>query len=393
MSGVVQNRPVHVVVAGDYPRSPSQIGGGVEAHVLYLTQALQQYPDLHLDVVTLDKWQTGQGSVKHGNVTVHYLPSVRLPSRLSEWGNVRQLKAKIVVLNPDLIHAQVAGGYAKAAAASGFPWMLTLHGIRFLEANLKTGLANRYRGWFIKRDEISSVKRAKHIISINPFIQQTFDGKIQGKVYDIENAVLEDFFYVPEKTIPGRLLFAGRLVPRKGVHVLLQAFARLHQRMPEATLHLAGGGLSENGSAGYPQQLLEFVAEKGLTDAVTFLGEVDQSTLIKEYAECSALVLSSVLETAPMVITQAMAAGKAVVSTDAGGARYMVRHGQTGYIVRLNDDEALADALYQALSNEQELQMMGHRAKEIAKQCSHPTVVAAQTRAVYYDILGRTPPS
>jgi glycosyltransferase involved in cell wall biosynthesis len=385
---------MRIVVAGDYPREPDQISGGVEAHVLYLTQALQYYPDLDVHVVTLDNLGTGSRITRHHQVTVHYLAQTRLPSRLSAWGNIRRIRAKMIELEPDLIHAHVAGGYAEAAARTGLPWVLTLHGIRFKEVELWQGVLNKhYRGWFIKREEIQAVKKAKHIISINPFVQLTFDGQIQGQVYNIQNPVLEAFFDLPQQSgVSGQILFAGRLIPRKGVHTLLRAFARLQQRRPTVTLRLAGGSEFSHEIQNYDRELKRYVAETGLEKVVTFLGEVDQTTLLNEYANCSLVVLASVLETAPMVITQAMAAGKAVVSTDAGGARYMVSHGQSGLIVPPNDEQAMAEALYDILSNEAKWRAMGRQGRELAEKCSHPRVVAAQTRNVYYKILGRIPP-
>jgi glycosyltransferase involved in cell wall biosynthesis len=384
---------MHVVMAGVYPADPGKISGGVEAVVLYLTQALQSYPDLTLDVVTIGRRGTARRTVQHGDVTVHYLPCSRLPSHLSALANMRQVRTEMRRLKPDLIHVQVAGELAEAAAGTGLPWVLTLHGIRFMEVALWQGFLNKvYRGWFVKRAERRAVKRAKHIISISPFIQSTFKGQIRGAIYNIENPIDDVFFNVPQKRNPGQLLFVGRLTPLKGVHTLLHAFAYLHRRMPEATLRLAGGDHYRSISKAYPQELRRFVADAGLEGAVTFLGALDRPNLLKEYSNCSALVLSSVQETAPMVIMEAMAAGKAVVSTDAGGARYLVEHGQTGLIVPPNDERALGEALYQVLSDEAKLEAMGRRAADVARQRFHAKAVAAQTREVYYNILGRLPP-
>jgi glycosyltransferase involved in cell wall biosynthesis len=157
--------------------------------------------------------------------------------------------------------------------------------------------------------------------------------------------------------------------------------------MPKATLRLAGEDLPRSTSQTYPGQLRQFITDAGLEKAITFLGPVDRSTLLKEYANCSALVLPSMVETASMVIMEAMAAGKAVVSTDAGGARYLVEHGQSGLIVPRDDAQALGEALYQVLSDEAKLKAMGRRAEEIARERFHADKVAAQTRKVYYDVL------
>jgi len=385
---------MHVVMAGVYPAKLTQISGGVEAVVLNLSQALQHYPDIKLDIVTLDRQGRARRKEKHGNVAVYYLPSAALPSYLSTFANIRQIRAELIQLAPDLIHVQVADEFAEAAADCGLPWVLTLHGIRFLEVTLWEGFLDRaYRGWFIKRTERRAVRRAEHIISISPFIRSTFKGQIGGKVYNVENPIDNAYFQVPQKATPGQLLFVGRLIPRKGVHTLLRAFAFLHQRMPKTTLRIAGGEVFANESRTYPKELKEFITKAGLQEAVTFLGEIDKSAIMEEYSKCAAFVLSSVLETAPMVIMEAMAAGKAVVSTDAGGARYLVEHGQTGLIVPSEDEKALGEALYKVLSNEPRLEAMGRQAKKVAKQRFHATAIARQTREVYYSIKGKRPPS
>ena len=385
---------MHVVMAGDYPADPNNISGGAAAAVRYLTQAMQQYSDIKLDLITLGKRGTDKQTVQHGDITVHYLPASKRPSYFSTLANIHQIRQEMLQLKPDLIHAQVAGEYAEAAMGTGLPWVLTLHGIRSLEVDLWQDFTSKYyRGWFIKREEQRTLKQAKHVISISPYIQSTFNGQLKANVYDIENAIDDVFFQVPFKSNPKQILFVGRLIPRKGVHTLLKAFACLHQKLPDVKLHLAGEGSFSNEVRSYPDQLHDIVRESGLEDAVKFLGPLDRDSLLKAYENSGAFVLSAVQETAPMVIMEAMAAGKPVISTDAGGARYLVEHEKSGYITPINDEQALCDALYKALKDPDQLAAMGRRSREIAEQCFHANTVAARTRDVYYRVLDQTPPS
>lgn len=385
---------MHVVMAGDYPPDRNRIAGGVEAVTWNLTQALQGYPDLRIDLITLDRSGVAEPCVRHKNLTVHYLPAARATGYLSVLANIRRLRAEMRRLQPDVVHAQVAGEYAEAAAGAGRPWLLTLHGVRFLEVDLWQGFLNRYyRGWFIKRSERRALQQARHIISISPFIRTVFDGQLRGAIYEIANPIEDAFYKIVSQPNDGQLLFVGRLIPRKGVHTLLRAFAHLHRRLPTSQLRLAGGSGFSNELASYHADLQRFVLAAGLQDAVTFLGPLDKAALRHEYAHCSAVVLASVVETAPMVIMEAMAAGKAVVSTDAGGARYLVEEGQSGLIVPPNDEAALAEALYQVLHDPACATAMGERARVVARAAFHADVVAARTREVYYKMLGQAPPT
>ena len=93
-----------------------------------------------------------------------------------------------------------------------------------------------------------------------------------------------------------------------------------------------------------------------------------------------------------MVIAEAMAVGNAVVSTDCGGVRYMVEDGETGRVVPIDDPSALSDALYDVLADTQRLEAMMSRGRSVARERFHANFVAAQTREVYYNVLGQPVP-
>ncbi|MDX1701645.1 MAG: hypothetical protein R3250_13550, partial [Melioribacteraceae bacterium] len=94
---------MHVVMVGDFPRDPENISGGVEAVIYYLANALQQFEDLQISVVTLDRWNLGERTVIYNNIPVHYIRQARLPSRLSFYGNIRQMREKILSIQPHII--------------------------------------------------------------------------------------------------------------------------------------------------------------------------------------------------------------------------------------------------------------------------------------------------
>jgi glycosyltransferase involved in cell wall biosynthesis len=374
---------MHVVLVGDYPQAPDRIGGGVEAVMLYLSQALQHHPDLKLSVVTLGNADSDRHTAKHGDVGVYYVPASKLPSRLSMIKNIQHMRDEIVRLQPDLVHAHGTGEYAFAAAESRKPWILTLHGMRHQEIALRSGWINRYRAWLVEKDERSIVGKAKHVISISPHVQSVFGNRIVNKLYTIENPIAEAFFQLPDRRKRGQILYVGRLNPRKDIMTLLRAFVLVKEQMDEATLWLAGDGNVAGAPSPYYLELRHFAVEAGLNGSVKFLGNLDDAALLEEYAACSTLVLSSKVETAPMAIMQAMAAGKPVVSTNAGGARYLVQEGETGFVVPIEDSEALASALLRVLRDEAAAEAMGRCAREEAQQRFRATVVAEQTRAVY----------
>lgn len=368
---------------GDFPQSSDLVGGGVESVMLYSAGGLVQSGEISLDVVTLDRWGLGERRVDMGGYLAHYVRSSDLPGRAKTWQNVHQMTRYLRGLEPDLIHVHIAGHYAAAARRSGLPWILTLHGVRYLEARLRTGWLNQtYRKWIIEREELRSVRSAPFIISINPFVEESFKGEFHGQIFRIENPVSDAFFELEQLNKPFSLLHVGRLTPRKDLLTLLEAFRLLSNRVPDATLRLAGACDPDDAEA-YCDSLRSFTAKHKLEQKVVFLGATDQDRLLSEFARASVVVLSALMETAPMAIAEAQASSTAVVTTDAGGCRYLVDEGRTGRVVPCGDSRALANALVETLEPDGRALATGLSGHEEAERRSRVSYVVDRTLAAY----------
>lgn len=129
--------------------------------------------------------------------------------------------------------------------------------------------------------------------------------------------------------------------PRKGIDVLLEAFDRARRAAPNARLWIAGADAP--GFDEWRRGLDRFVAERGLGDAVRFLGyREDVARLLKT---ADAFVLASRSEAQPLSIAEAMIAGRPVIATDVGSVRSMVVDGETALVVPPEDATALAAAM------------------------------------------------
>lgn len=155
---------------------------------------------------------------------------------------------------------------------------------------------------------------------------------------------IDAFRHAPRQMPPSQsntLIYAGVLVPLKGVHILLQAFATLTDELPDARLALAGQALNE----GYHAQLQQQVAELRLEQRVTFLGQLEQAALAQQIAAARAFVLPSFSEGLSRVLVEAMATGTPVIATRVGGLPDIVEDEVTGYLVPAGDTDALAGAI------------------------------------------------
>ena len=149
-----------------------------------------------------------------------------------------------------------------------------------------------------------------------------------------------EFFAQPPAPVPdiSRLTCIGRLVEQKGQLVLVQAAAVLKQRGKRFTLSILGGGPMEG-------EIRELVDRLGLDECVEMPGAVSTERLLGELTDSRGLVLPSFAEGLPMVIMEAMAMGRPVISTYVAGIPELVVAGENGWLVPASAIEALADAM------------------------------------------------
>ena len=145
---------------------------------------------------------------------------------------------------------------------------------------------------------------------------------------------------------PPRLLCVATVTPRKGHLVLVRALARLTDQ-PWSCMCV--GSLSR--AADHAAAVQAEVRQAGLDERIRFVGECDPRALDSHYHGSSVFVLPSYYEGYGMVLTEALVRGLPIVSTTGGGIPYTVPDG-AGILVTPGDDEALAGALAQLLSDD-----------------------------------------
>jgi colanic acid/amylovoran biosynthesis glycosyltransferase len=148
----------------------------------------------------------------------------------------------------------------------------------------------------------------------------------------------------------------GRLCTQKAQEVLIAAMADLHRTHPAARLVLLGDGDAR-------PRIEAAIAAHGLQDAVTLHGWADNATVARKLAEARALVLPSFAEGLPIVIMEAFARARPVVSTYIAGIPELVDP-QCGWLVPAGNRMALADALRAAMdASPAELSRMGDKGR------------------------------
>ncbi|MDQ3816742.1 MAG: glycosyltransferase [Acidobacteriota bacterium] len=162
----------------------------------------------------------------------------------------------------------------------------------------------------------------------------------------------------------------------------LRAAERVRARVPDAAFVLAGEGELTDSLRAYAAQL-------GLGDSAFFIGRCARVADLLALSEVC--VLSSRAEGFSNAILEYMAAGRAVVSTDVGGAREAVVDGETGYLVAAGDDEAMAAHIIHLLEEPERARLMGERGRLRVEQEFSCAAQLERTLRLYERLLARRP--
>jgi len=179
----------------------------------------------------------------------------------------------------------------------------------------------------------------------------------------------------------------GNLNRFKGHDYFLQAAQQIKTEAPEAKFLIVGRKLETD--TAYWEHLQQLTADLGLTDDVIFTGF--QEDIPRTLSILDVFVLSSVLESCPCVLLEAMAMKAPVVTTDVGAASELVLEGQTGRVVPPRNASALAQAVLDTLAAapEQTRETTEAARKRVEKEFGIDKI-ATQQRAIY-ESLGSRP--
>lgn len=178
------------------------------------------------------------------------------------------------------------------------------------------------------------------------------------------------------------LLFIGRLVERKGVHLLLAALALLHGR---PLLRVVGDGPERD-------RLEELSTRLGLADDVVFHGFISAEEKAERLAGCDAFVLPAVIdakgdtEGLGVVLLEAMTYGKPVIASAAGGIVDIVRDGQNGFLVPPGDAGALAGAIRACAENPELARALGSQGRVDVEKGFSWSVIAERLKTLYESV-------
>ena len=256
---------------------------------------------------------------------------------------------------------------------TGIPWSFTVHGPEEFDRVTGIALAEKAR-------------RADFVVAISSFgrsqLWRWLDGKQWPKVHVVRCGL--DAAFLGATTTPltpsPRLLCIGRLCEQKGQLLLVEAAARLKAKGVGFELVLVGDGPMR-------PDIEAVIAEHGLGSCVRITGWLSGQGVRGELEACRLMVLPSFAEGLPVVIMEAMALRRPVLTTAIAGIPELVRDGETGFLVPAGDIEQLVAKIEAILAmSDAQLSHTAGAARDLVLRQHDVNIEAQKLRQLFADV-------
>ncbi|SFQ36127.1 glycosyltransferase [Salibacterium halotolerans] len=238
---------------------------------------------------------------------------------------------------PDIIHAHscIWGGVAasKLSRKENIPLVITEHSTAF-----SRGIIKPYQEKLIR----NAVNKTNKLIAVGPGLKENLEQYAPEKdISIIPNIVDTDKFTPkdPSNNNKFRFFSMGMLTHKKGMDILIKAFANAFKGDSKVELVIGGDGEeSEN--------LKVLAQDLGAQDQVHFLGHLNREEAVHQMQKCNVFALASRHETFGVVFIEALACGKPIIATKSGGPDMIVNK-NNGVLTEVNSVSALQSEMSQ----------------------------------------------
>ena len=283
---------------------------------------------------------------------------------------------------PDVIHIQTPGPIAIAASQyvkrRGVATVVTGHAypdnftsqIKFMKPVKKPidSVIRAYFGSFLRKADYATMPTKMAIHDLLPRGR----GKFKTPVEAISNGIdLSKFravkapaeMYAKYDIPKDRLIvgYVGRVDPEKSMGVLVEAFAKVARKVPEAYLVVVGDGTDR-------ARLEKMAGELEISESVKFLGRIVGDDLPVIYRAFDMFAITSETETQSIVLMEAMATGLPAVAVRAGAIGELVLNGRNGFLCKPGDVDGVAKGLVKLLGDKEMRVAYGRESREIVKK-------------------------
>jgi len=319
---------------------------------------------------------------------------------LDNWIFNRSLSRMVDTIKADVYESHTVSGYKFLKVLKkrkiSKPFIHTIHGVladeyiqsaKSVSPSLRMKLSNVFMG-HLANIEKDTARAATLIVTVSRYsaqkIVQLYDVD-EKKIRIVPNGVdLQRFKPTKDcENVKNRIegdnknviLFVGNLIPRKGLHFLIEAAKHVIKESKETKFVVVGDGPLKN-------NLILHSKEEGVSDKFVFLGGVPESMLPQLYNCADIFVSPSIQEGQGITLLEAQATAKPVVAFNVSAINEVVKHNETGLLVK-PDSYELANAISCLLSNKSLREKMGGSGRKFVSQNFSWDICAQKLFKVY----------
>jgi len=316
------------------------------------------------------------GLKREADLEIGFLPhNPRLPGFLRALQKVKYVRTVSTTLfylvllllrvrKYDIIHVFSASYYSYSLSAAPALFIARLFGKKSI-LNYRSGEAEDHLATW--KSAVPSIRMADQIVVPSGYLVDVF-ARFGLRARAINNIVELDRFTFRERSPLRPIFLTSRLLePLYNVPCVLRAFAIIQQNYPEARLTVAADG--------FLRAELEQLARDLKLQNCEFIGFVSFDDMPALYDAADIYLSATSIDNMPSSITESMACGLNVVTTDGGGAiPYIMTHEVTGLIVNSDDHEALAREALRLLDDNDFALQLAHNAHQASKKFTWPYI-------------------
>ncbi|XES77000.1 MAG: glycosyltransferase family 4 protein [Candidatus Bathyarchaeia archaeon] len=380
---------------------PPRVIGGISPHIYFLSKSLAKI-GVKVHVVTCDF----PGAPAHetiDDVEVYRIDSYKTPSPdFATWVflmnlNMQREAAAIAAKLSQPIDVFHAHDWLVATAGIGLkhifrkPLLVTMHSTEIGRRDGLHAITERmiheteawltYEAWRVICCSDYMMQHVRWAFGLPPDKMSMVPNGVNPQIYNgLEKQDLASFrlqFALPQEKI---VLYVGRLVYEKGIHILINAVPKILSKV-NAKFVIVGSGYMQ-------EQLSNIVKSMGLEHKVLFTGFVDEQSLLKLQKVADVSVVPSLFEPFGIVALEAMAAKSPVVVSDTGGLSEIVQHETTGIKVYPNNTDSLAWGITKILTDDAFANAIRINAYRKILEKYDWDKIAQQTLGMYQAVLG-----
>ena len=373
--------------------------GGAQENTLLTVEGLDRMPEYEVTLISgpaLGPEGELIARARRNNVNLIIVPQMqRAIHPVRDAITLAKLVRLYRRLNPHIVHthSSKAGILGRVAARmAGVPIIIhTIHGLPFhpYETGLNNLLYKRLERWTARwSDKIITVADAMRgqAVAAGVAAPEKFVTIYSGMEVDTflaadqrREAARRALGIAADEVVIGKI---ARLFELKGHEYVIAAAPKILHEFPKARFLFVGDGILR-------QKLQEQAARLGVAERIIFAGLVHPSRIPEMLGAMDLVVHASLREGLARVLPQALLAGRPVVSYDIDGAREVVRDGVTGYLVKPQAVDELADAVLKMLRDPAKARAMAMKGRELFANPFRAEIMVKRISALYRELLSR----